>query len=100
MSQAKVDAVVAERNVKGTTSYDEVLSDPEVDAVALLLPHAIHHETAKAALQAGKHVCVEKPITVTAREAQDLIETAEAGDLTSRWPRTRATCAPTSRPSG
>ena len=59
-----------------------MLADPEVDAVALLLPHQIHHETAMAALEAGKHVCVEKPITVTAREAEDLIEAAAERDLT------------------
>jgi predicted dehydrogenase len=82
VSQDKVDAVTAERDLRGTTSYDEVLADPEVDAVALLLPHQIHHRTAMAALEAGKHVCVEKPITVTAREAEDLIGAAAERELT------------------
>lgn len=81
-SQEKVDAITAARGVSGTTDYTELLADPDVDAVALLLPHAIHHEVAKAALAAGKHVCVEKPITVTPEEAQDLIDLAGERGLT------------------
>jgi predicted dehydrogenase len=82
VSQEKVDAVATARAVPGTTDYAELLADPDVDAVALLLPHAIHHEVASAALAAGKHVCVEKPITVTPDEAQDLIKAARDRGLT------------------
>ena len=81
-SQAKVDAVSAARGVRGTVDHREVIADPEVDAVALLLPHTLHHEVARAALEAGKHVCVEKPITVTAEEAEDLIGLAAERGLT------------------
>ena len=82
VSQEKVAAVAAARAVRGTTDYAEVLAAPDVDAVAVLLPHPIHHEAASAALAAGKHVCVEKPITVTPDEARDLIETARERGLT------------------
>jgi predicted dehydrogenase len=79
LSEAKVAAVSAARGVRGTLDAAEVLADPDVDAVALLLPHALHHGFARAALAAGKHVCVEKPITVTEQEAEDL--TALAAEL-------------------
>ena len=82
LSEEKVAAVSAARGVRGTTEPDAVIADPEIDAVALLLPHTIHHRFAKAALEAGKHVCVEKPITVTQAEAEELIELAGARGLT------------------
>ncbi|MCX7011120.1 MAG: Gfo/Idh/MocA family oxidoreductase [Candidatus Sumerlaeota bacterium] len=58
------------------TDYKEVLKRDDVDGVAVLLPHSLHHPVAKAALQAGKHVLVEKPMTTSVDEARDLIETA------------------------
>lgn len=82
VSQERVDAVAAERGVPGTTDHMRILDDPDVDAVALLLPHQLHHEVARAALERSKHVCVEKPITVTAAEADDLIELASERGLT------------------
>lgn len=63
-----------------TDSYDTVLADKEVDAVALVTPAPMHYDMAKAALQAGKHVYVEKPMTLTTEHAEELIELAEAGD--------------------
>jgi predicted dehydrogenase len=82
VSQDKVDAVAEARGVPGTTDHMTILDDPEVDAVALLLPHQLHHEVARAALERGKHVCIEKPITVTAAEADDLIALAAERRLT------------------
>ncbi|MET0926103.1 MAG: Gfo/Idh/MocA family oxidoreductase [Solirubrobacterales bacterium] len=82
LSEEKVAAVSAARGVRGTTDPDAVIADPEIDAVALLLPHTIHHRFAKAALEAAKHVCVEKPITVTQAEAEELIGLAGARGLT------------------
>jgi len=82
VSEAKTAAVSEARGVRGTVDHMEVISDPEVDAVALLLPHTLHHPVAKAALEAGKHVCIEKPITVTAEEAEELIALAAERGLT------------------
>lgn len=50
-------------------SYEELLADPELDAVLLLSPNQVHLEQAKAAARAGKHVFVDKPITNTLKEA-------------------------------
>ncbi|MBX0335016.1 Gfo/Idh/MocA family oxidoreductase [Pontibacter sp. HSC-14F20] len=55
-----------------------VLEDPEIELVIVATTNATHFELAKAALQAGKHVVVEKPFTVTSKEANELIELARA----------------------
>jgi predicted dehydrogenase len=56
--------------------WREVLADPGVDAVVVATPVATHHEIALAALRAGRHVLVEKPMTATAGEARQLVEEA------------------------
>ncbi|UJA20864.1 Gfo/Idh/MocA family oxidoreductase [Thermoleophilia bacterium SCSIO 60948] len=81
LSADKTRAVSDARGVPGTIDPDALIADPEIDAVALLLPHQVHHHYVRAALEAGKHVCVEKPITVTAAEADDLIAVAEREGL-------------------
>ena len=60
-----------------TDSYECVLHDPRVDAVAIATPAPLHHQMAKAALLAGKHVYVEKPMTLTAAHAEELVELSE-----------------------
>jgi predicted dehydrogenase len=62
-----------------TTDFDSVLGDADVDAVVLATPVESHHRLAGAALQAGKHVFVEKPLAATSAECLDLIECAAAG---------------------
>lgn len=52
---------------------ESLLSDPVLDLIILCTPNTLHYPLAKAALQAGKHVVVEKPFTVTAAEAADLV---------------------------
>ncbi|MDX6370116.1 MAG: hypothetical protein QOE36_1125 [Gaiellaceae bacterium] len=59
-----------------TTDFAEVLARPDVDAVAIATPVSTHHRLAAAALEAGKHVFVEKPLAASAAEAEDLIELA------------------------
>ncbi|HET9360307.1 MAG TPA: Gfo/Idh/MocA family oxidoreductase, partial [Vicinamibacterales bacterium] len=57
-----------------TTDPTEILTSPHVDAVAVVTPVWTHYELAKAALEHGKHVFVEKPFTSTSRQAEELIE--------------------------
>jgi predicted dehydrogenase len=61
-----------------TTSYDEVLADDELEAVVVATPAMTHYELAKRALEAGKHVLVEKPPALSGADAEDLVATAEA----------------------
>lgn len=68
--------------VHTTTSVEEVLQDPEVDAVLVATPVSTHHPIAKAALEAGKHVLVEKPMAASVAEAEDLCRLAAARGLT------------------
>lgn len=58
-------------------SYHKLLDDPKLEAVAVVTPVATHFQIAKEALLAGKHVLVEKPLTSTAREAEELVEIAD-----------------------
>jgi predicted dehydrogenase len=59
-------------------SYQALAADPEVDAIYVATPHPFHHENALLALEAGKHVLVEKAFTMNAAEAADLVAAARA----------------------
>lgn len=59
----------------------EVVSSPEIDAVAIVTPVSTHHELARRALENGKHIFVEKPFTATSEQAEDLIALAERNNL-------------------
>ncbi len=65
-----------------TTDYKSLMADPELDAVAIATPVWTHFDFAKDALEAGKHVLVEKPLTASVAEAEQLIELAERSGLT------------------
>lgn len=69
-------------NVYITTDASELLTDPNIDAIAIITPVWTHFDLAKSALQNGKHVFVEKPFTSTAAQAEELIELAERKNLT------------------
>ena len=58
--------------------FRAVLSDPSIDAVALATPAVTHYEMAKAALEAGKDVFVEKPLAIDVRHGESLVELAAA----------------------
>ena len=68
-------------------SMDELLGDPDVELVLTLTIPAAHYEVSRAAVDAGKHVYSEKPLTVTVEDARDLL--VAAGDA-----GTRVGCAP------
>jgi predicted dehydrogenase len=68
--------------VRATASLDEVLADPEVHAVAIATPAATHLPVALAALEAGKHVLVEKPLAANLEDGLKLVEAAESRGLT------------------
>jgi len=65
-----------------TADLDEVLSDPTVDAVSIATPPVTHHPLVKRALEAGKHVLVEKPLATSVAQAEELVELAASRGLT------------------
>ncbi len=62
-------------------SYEALVADPGVDVVYVATPHPFHYDNARLALAAGKPVLVEKPFTMTAVQARDLVELARASGL-------------------
>jgi predicted dehydrogenase len=63
-------------------TMDDVLLDPRIQAVLVATPPRTHHELARTALSAGRHVLVEKPLATSVADAQDLIALAESRRLT------------------
>jgi predicted dehydrogenase len=70
----RASAVSAELGVRATTSLSELLD--AADAITVVVPTPAHHEVAKAALERGKHVLIEKPIAVSLDEADELLALA------------------------
>lgn len=66
---------------KGYANLDELLGDPDVEAVHLAVPNVLHFDYARRALEAGKHVMCEKPLAMNARESAQLVKVARSGEL-------------------
>jgi predicted dehydrogenase len=73
---------IAERypSAKATTSFDDLLADDSLDAVVIATPVPTHYALAKQALEAGKHVFVEKPPAMRAAEMDELVQLAATHD--------------------
>lgn len=67
--------------IKGTTDFHDLLADSEIDLIACATPVSSHYRLGKAALLAGKHVLLEKPMTSTSQEAAELLSIARARRL-------------------
>ena len=78
-STERAGTVARELGIRAYPSIDALLAD--VDAVSIVVPTSKHHEVAMQALHAGKHLLIEKPITVTLAEADELLALAEQKGL-------------------
>lgn len=63
-----------------TTRYEDLLENPEVEAVIIAVQTPLHYDFARRALEAGKHVFVEKPLAQSVEQAEHLVDLAEAND--------------------
>ena len=79
INEAAANEVAEKHGAKALTDYQALLG--EVDAVSIVVPTTLHHKVSKDFLNAGAHVLVEKPITVTVAEADELIAIAAANNL-------------------
>ncbi len=61
----------------GYLDYRDLLSDPNVDAVVIALPHHLHTDVAIACAEAGKHIMIEKPMAPTVAECRDILAAAQ-----------------------
>jgi myo-inositol 2-dehydrogenase / D-chiro-inositol 1-dehydrogenase len=78
-SRAEAQATYPEAAV--VADYRELLRRDDVDVVSVVLPSHLHHEVGRAALEAGKHLLMEKPLALTVVECRDLVELAHARGL-------------------
>lgn len=83
LKQERLDYIAAiYPTIQTTTDYRELINNPAIDVVAICTPVFTHFEIAKKALEAGKHVMIEKPMTSTSTQAAELINLAEQKNLT------------------
>jgi predicted dehydrogenase len=81
VNDAVASAFSDEFGGKPMTNLDELLSDPEIDVVDLILPHFLHVEAAKKAIAAGKHLILEKPVAPTYEGALEIYRAARAAGV-------------------
>jgi len=79
---AKLRAQKAYPGIRVTSDASELICSPEIDAIAVITPVWTHYKLTKAALENGKHVFVEKPLTSTSAQGEELIELAARKNLT------------------
>lgn len=81
-SQQKADSFAADLQIPTAHgSYEALVNDPQVDIVYVATPHPMHAENAIAAIEAGKHVLVEKPFTLNASQARAIKDAAAANNV-------------------
>lgn len=72
--EEKLSRIKSELEIATTTSIDEILNDPDIDLVDVCLPNSLHREFALKALEKGKNVFCETPISIDPDDADDIVE--------------------------
>jgi predicted dehydrogenase len=80
-TRASAEEFCREKGLRFVDTYDQILADPEIDAVVLATPHSRHAEQIAQAAAAGKHVFVEKPMTLDLASAQSSVEAARKAGI-------------------
>ena len=81
-ANAEAETYCRDRDITLTTSYDAVLADKNIDAVVLATPNSLHEAQITQAANAGKHVYVEKPFTLTINSARAAVAAVERANIT------------------
>lgn len=77
VSEKTLNKVCKKYDAEGYTDYEELLKNPEIEAVSICVPTTRHYDAVMEAIKQGKHVLVEKPIAFTLEEAKKMIKAAE-----------------------
>ncbi len=92
-SEERAHKLAAEVGARAFTDARQLIGDPEINAISVAVPTPLHRQYAVAALEAGKHVLVEKPIALTLDDADAIIEAADragrklmVGQVLRFWP--------------
>jgi UDP-N-acetylglucosamine 3-dehydrogenase len=80
VSEERVKALAEGFKINFSTNYDEILNDKSIDAISIVTPSPLHYDMARKAIEHGKSVLVEKPMTMTSEEAKKLVSIAEKHD--------------------
>ncbi len=80
-TRAAAEDFCRDKNIKLVDRYDDILRDPDIDAVVLATPHSQHQAQALAAIAARKHVFVEKPLTLDLASARAVADAAHKSGL-------------------
>ncbi|MDX5474009.1 MAG: Gfo/Idh/MocA family oxidoreductase [Bacillaceae bacterium] len=75
--EERVNAFAEQYNAEAYTNYEELLANPDIDAVSVCTPNYLHAPVSIAALKAGKHVLCEKPMATSKEEAEEMIQVAK-----------------------
>ncbi|KZX14554.1 Gfo/Idh/MocA family protein [Methanobrevibacter curvatus] len=77
LSEDTVSRIAKKYDCKYYLNYEEMLKDPEIEAVSICVPTTFHHDVVMKAIEAGKHILVEKPIAFTLKEAEEMVQLAK-----------------------
>ena len=78
IAEGPLEKIARDRGVAWYTDYRDLLDNDEIDIVTVATPNGFHAQMARDALEAGKHVLLEKPMCITLEECESLIATVEA----------------------
>jgi predicted dehydrogenase len=72
---------IAEKNCYNYETFDKIKDNPDIDAVYVITPNALHHDQVLRVAKAGKHVICEKPMAVNAREAEAMVNACKSANV-------------------
>ncbi len=72
---------IPDKNCYNYGNYDEIKNNPDIDAVYIITPNALHHDEAIRVAKAGKHVICEKPMAISVKEAEEMIDACKKANV-------------------